>query len=289
MTSPDHFYYEGPYLVFTEKHHLERGFCCNNNCRHCPYKSNGMYNSIFNWSGGKDSSLALYHILKDKTHTIKKIITTINTTYDRVSMHGVRTTLLEAQARELQLPLHKIELTDQPTMSEYESIMEETMHRIKSEGITHSVFGDIYLEDLKKYREEKLDIQGFKAVFPLWKRDTKELLNEFLNLGFKSILVCVNANLLDKSFAGRIIDKEFISDLPDGVDPCGENGEFHTFVFDGPIFKNPIPFEVGETIFRSYEAPKDTTDSCRLPSEKEVGFWFTDLIPVNEKVVQTSI
>ena len=279
MLTENDFYYEGPYLVFTEQYHLKRGSCCGNKCRHCPYKTKPMHKTVFNWSGGKDSSLALYHILKDKNYSIEKLLTSINTTYNRVSMHGVRVELLEKQALELQLPLQKIELQDQPTMSEYEAIMEQNILQLKEEGFTHSVFGDIFLEDLKKYREDKLATQGFSAVFPLWKRDTKELLNEFLDLGFKTILVCIKADLLDKSFAGRIIDRDFINDLPDNVDPCGENGEFHTFVFDGPIFKKPIEFEIGETVYREYEAPKNADDSCNLPDAKNMGFYFTDLIP----------
>ena len=272
------YYYEGSNMVFTEQYHLKRGYCCGNGCRHCAYKQNKMYKSIFNWSGGKDSSLALYHILKDKSYSIDKLLTTINSSYNRVSMHGVRTELLEEQAKQLNLPLHKIELPEQPNIIDYEEVMLTTMKTIKEEGFTHSAFGDIFLEDLKKYRENKLQSQGFSAVFPLWKRDTKELLNEFLDLGFKTILVCIKADLLDKSFAGRIIDKDFINDLPDNVDPCGENGEFHTFVFDGPIFNKPIEFEIGETIYREYEAPKDSNDSCTLSESKNMGFYFTDLI-----------
>lgn len=238
-----------------------------------------MHNSIFNWSGGKDSSLAMYHILKNKEHNIKQLLTTVNTTFNRISMHGVRVELLEEQAKQLDLPLTKVELQDQPTMSEYEEIMQKTIADIKKEGVTHSIFGDIYLEDLKKYREDKLALEGIKGVFPLWKRDTKDLLHEFLDLGFKTILVCIKSDLLDKSFAGRIIDKDFINDLPDNVDPCGENGEFHTFVFDGPIFKKPIDFEVGETVFKEYKAPKNADDSCTTePSSSNMGFWFTDLI-----------
>lgn len=273
--SKEDFYYEGTFIVFTEQYHLKRGYCCKNKCRHCPYK---MKKSVFNWSGGKDSSLALYHILKNKEYDPSLLLTTINSTFNRVSMHGVRVELLEEQAKQLALPLHQLALTDQPTMSEYEDLMSQTMESIKSQGCTHSIFGDIFLEDLKKYREEKLAAAGFKAVFPLWRRDTKTLLKEFLSLGFKTILVCINAQLLDKKFAGRIIDEQFIDDLPDNVDPCGENGEFHTFVFDGPIFKSPIPIEVGETVFREYEKPANDDDSCNSDATENMGFWFTDLI-----------
>lgn len=153
------------------------------------------------------------------------------------------------------------------------------MNDFKSQGFTHSIFGDIFLEDLRKYREDKLAENGFVGHFPLWKRDTKELINTFIGLGFKAVVVCVKGELLDKSFAGRIIDEKFLEDLPDNVDPCGENGEFHTYVFDGPIFKEPIPIKIGEVVNREYKAPKstDTDTICVVEKPKTVGFWFCDL------------
>ena len=241
------------------------------------------YKSIFNWSGGKDSALALYHALKDPSYNIQRLITSVNSTYNRVSMHGVRTELLQQQARQLGLPLQQLLLADQPTMSEYNDAMAKMMCGLQQEGFTHSIFGDIFLEDLRKYREERLAQQGFSAFFPLWKRDTTELIHEFIDLGFKTIIVCVKAELLDESFAGRIIDKDFLKDLPSNVDPCGENGEFHTFVFDGPIFKAPIPFAIGEKVYREYEAPKNKEDNCfsnDAPRPQNMGFWFCDLTVV---------
>lgn len=236
-----------------------------------------MMKSYFNWSGGKDSSLALYHALKNNELSIQKLLTSVNKTYGRISMHGVREELLDEQAKQLGIPLQKLFLEDQPTMSEYEEVLKTNVEILKQEGFKQSIFGDIFLEDLKAYREQKLQEVGLKAHFPLWKRDTTELLHEFLDLGFKTVLVCTKSEVLDKSFAGRIIDHDFIKDLPKNVDTCGENGEFHTFVFDGPIFKNPIPIEIGETIFRSYEKPKDTDDTCNGSSSSHMGFWFTDL------------
>lgn len=238
--------------------------------------------SVFNWSGGKDSALALYHVLKNPSFSIGKLITSVNSTYGRVSMHGLRTTLLELQASSIGLPLQQLLLSDQPTMEEYNQAMAEMMLQLKTEAFTHSIFGDIFLEDLRKYREEKLAAAGFSAFFPLWKRDTTELVNEFIDLGFKTITVCVKAELLDESFAGRIIDKDFLKDLPKGVDPCGENGEFHTFVFDGPIFKQPIPFTIGEKVFRQYTTPGSRQDD-NTPGQRttpdHMGFWFCDLLP----------
>jgi uncharacterized protein (TIGR00290 family) len=240
------------------------------------------HSSIFNWSGGKDSALAMYHALKNPALSIGKLITSVNTDYNRVSMHGLRTEFLELQAESLGLPIQKLLLTDQPTMVEYNHAMAGMMKELKAEGFTHSIFGDIFLEDLRKYREERLAETGFKAIFPLWKRDTTELIYEFLNLGFKTITVCVNAELLDESFVGRIIDKDFLKDLPKGVDPCGENGEFHTFVFEGPIFKQPIPFTIGEKVFREYKTPECKEDNCYTNDRAglaNMGFWFCDLLP----------
>ncbi len=240
-----------------------------------------MIKSIFNWSGGKDSSLALYKILEQKEYQIETLLTTVSEEHNRISMHGVRYDLLVEQAKAIQLPLSAIRLPNLPSMSSYDDIMEREMNHYKSKGITTSIFGDIFLEDLKTYRENQLARVGLKAHFPLWKRDTKELLNEFIDLGFKTILVCINAELLPKEFAGRIIDKDFINDLPDNVDPCGENGEFHTFVFDGPIFKKPVEFELGEVVFKEYKKPIDPDDNCFKKEEepKLSGFYFRDLIP----------
>jgi uncharacterized protein (TIGR00290 family) len=161
-------------------------------------------------------------------------------------------------------------------MQDYTEIMTRTMNKIQSQGVTHSVFGDIFLEDLRQYREEQLQSIGMKAIFPLWKRNTADLIHKFLDLGFKTIVTCVNETYLDKSFAGRIIDKDFIKDLPENVDPCGENGEFHTFTFDGPIFKNPVQFEMGEHVKKTYPKPKSDADT----EEGEYVFWFCNLIPL---------
>lgn len=245
------------------------------------------YKSYFNWSGGKDSALALYHALQNPQYKIERLLTNINSQYRRVSMHGVREELLEQQANAIGLPLQKLVLADQPSMEEYEAYMTNTIQELKAHHFTHAFFGDIFLEDLKKYRETQLARLGFNAVFPLWKKDTKELLHQFIDLGFKTILVCIKAELLDYSFAGRLIDKDFIKDLPNNVDACGENGEFHTFVFDGPIFSKPILFEKGEVVFREYKVPEKENDQCfthqpQRPSS--MGFWFCDLLPVSEKI-----
>jgi uncharacterized protein (TIGR00290 family) len=236
--------------------------------------------AIFNWSGGKDSALALYHVLKDNQFEITQLVTTVNSKYNRVSMHGVRNELLHAQGEAIGIPIKKIFLPETPSMEDYNAIMKEQLSEIKKGNITHSIFGDIFLEDLRAYRENKLKEVGLKGYFPLWKRDTKEIVNEFIDLGFKTMVVCVKSEFLNEDFTGRIIDKDFLKDLPKNVDPCGENGEFHTFVFDGPIFKNPIKFELGERTYRAYDNPKSKEDANNLISTKSLGFHFCDLIPV---------
>ncbi|WP_100614828.1 Dph6-related ATP pyrophosphatase [Confluentibacter citreus] len=233
--------------------------------------------TYFNWSSGKDSALALYYLLRDNHYAVDELITTVNSHYNRVSMHGLRNELLIAQTNALNIKSSLIELPEMPSMEIYEQKMLETVSRLKNEGFTHSGFGDIFLEDLRTYREEQLAKQNLKAVFPIWKRDTKELINEFLDLGFKTIIVCANSKYFSEDFVGTIIDRNFIDNLPDGVDPCGENGEFHTYCFDGPIFKNPIPFTMGEKVYREYDNPNKEDDS--ICKNDKYGVWYCDLIP----------
>ncbi|MDO6760045.1 diphthine--ammonia ligase [Tamlana sp. 2_MG-2023] len=236
--------------------------------------------TYFNWSSGKDSALALYHLLQDENYQVDELITTVNSHYNRVSMHGLRKELLTAQTDAINIPARLIELPEMPSMEVYEEKMLDMVTRLKNEGFTHSAFGDIFLEDLRVYREKQLAKQGFTAVFPIWKRDTKTLLNEFLDLGFKTIIVCANSKYFGEDFVGTVIDKNFIENLPKGVDPCGENGEFHTFCFDGPIFKNPIEFTIGEKVLREYKKPKTEDDDSICKSDAETyGVWYCDLMP----------
>lgn len=227
--------------------------------------------TYFNWSSGKDSALALYHLLQDERYAIDELVTTVNSHYNRVSMHGLRKELLVAQTNAIDIKSSLIELPEHPSMAVYEKRMTEAVTKLKTNGFTHCAFGDIFLEDLKLYRETQLKSLNIKAVFPIWKRDTKALINEFLELGFKTVIVCANAKYFDEDFVGKIIDKDFIKSLPKNVDPCGENGEFHTFCFDGPIFNKPIPFKIGEKVYREYDAPDN--------SNTKTGFWYCDLIP----------
>lgn len=245
-----------------------------------PFRGPGGDRGYMNWSGGKDSSLCLHYIQQDKRYQVDCLLTSVNAAHDRISMHGVRRPLLEAQAASIGLPLHTIELPEQPGMQEYEQAMMTKVTGLKNKGYSHAVFGDIFLEDLKRYREEKLATAAIQCVFPLWKISTAQLMQEFLQLGFKAIIVCVNTKFLDKSFCGRMIDESFVRDLPANVDVCGENGEYHSYVFDGPIFRHPIPITKGEIVYRTYQAPQQAQDTCNHTNQaSDYGFYFCDLLP----------
>jgi uncharacterized protein (TIGR00290 family) len=235
-----------------------------------------MTNCIFNWSGGKDSALALYYCLQNKDLNIKYLVTTINDAVDRISMHGVRVELLIKQAESIGIPLYQVRLPEMPGMTEYDAIMRQTMEQFRSEGITHAIFGDIFLQDLKDYRDARLAEVGMTGIYPLWKRDTSDLIQEFLDLGFGTVIACTQERL--ERIVGKEITEELILSLPDDVDVCGENGEFHTFAFKGPIFKQEIAYKTGEKIFKTYAAPKNSDDTCFSSApEKPAGFWYCDL------------
>ena len=239
--------------------------------------------AIFNWSGGKDSALALYKVRQQGRYDVLELLTTVSEPHQRISMHGVRVALLDQQAASIGLPCRKLYLPETPTMEAYEQRLTTTLGELQRRGATVSIFGDIFLEDLRRYRETQLAKLRLQAVFPLWGVPTGELIREFLGLGFKTITTCVNEKYLDQSFVGRVIDEDFLRDLPAHVDPCGENGEFHTFVFDGPLFQHPIPFEKGDIVYRKYEPAPKTDDSgydCAdrdEPNPFDTGFWYCDL------------
>lgn len=241
--------------------------------------------AIFNWSGGKDSALCLYKILRSNKYEISWLLTTVSEKYQRISQHGVRVELLEQQAENIGIPLHKLMMPDWPTMEAYNGMMEKTLKEFKKQGVHFSIFGDIFLEDLRKYREERLATLDLAGVFPLWKLNTRKLINEFIDLGFKAIVVCVDSKDLDRSFVGREVDEEFLNDLPEKVDPCGEYGEFHTFVYDGPVFQKPVKFTKGEIVYRKYTPPKKKeqnkqsyTCGTNNSTHPETGFWYCDLL-----------
>ena len=209
-----------------------------------------MGKALFCWSGGKDSAAALYDVQQSKQYEIAALLVTVNEDYDRVSMHGVRRTLIEQQALSIGLPIEEVSVPTSSSNEEYESRMRQTLTRLQQGGVVAAIFGDIFLEEVRKYREENLARIGMKAVFPLWGKDAKGLFRSFLALGFKAIITCVDAKVLDKKFIGRTLDDDFLAELPPGVDPCGENGEFHSFVYDGPIFNKPVEFTLGDVVLR---------------------------------------
>jgi len=216
---------------------------------------------IVSWSGGKDSALALLEVIRTEEYEIAALLTTVTQEYDRVSMHGVRRVLLEQQAESIGVPLEKVLISENCSNEDYESRMREVLEKYLAAGVGAVVSGDIFLEEVRRRREDNLSKVGMRAVFPLWKRDTGELAGEFIEAGFKAVITCVDSNTLCKMFAGRSFDKGFLSELPCGVDACGENGEFHSFVYDGPIFRERVSIKAGAVVLQ------------------ENGFYYCDLYP----------
>lgn len=243
------------------------------------------HKTVFHWSGGKDCSIALNRLLNEFNFRIDTLLTTMNRDRNRVSMHGVRRELIEMQAKQIDIPLSTLDLPDQPGMQEYNQLMKEKMQSFQQQGYSHAAFGDIFLEDLKLFREKQMEEAEIIPVFPIWQMNTMELIRQFIEDGFKAVIVCAKADKLDASFAGRLIDDRFLDELPDDVDPCGENGEFHTFVYDGPVFSEPVRFKKGEVLYREYNSPKEDDDQCGLSDESDpqkMGFWFCDLLPTSD-------
>jgi len=208
--------------------------------------------------------MALHALLQQKKFRVVALLTTVTEGYERVSMHGVRRELLERQAESIGLPLHEVRIPPLCVNPIYEARMEEALRVHYEQGVRKVAFGDIFLEDLRTYREKNLAKIGMTALFPIWKRDTHELIRTFHADKFRAVAVCVDSKVLDRRFAGRELDGAFFRDLPPHADPCGENGEFHTFVFDGPIFRTAISVRAGEITERD-------------------SFVFCDLLPVEEE------
>ena len=205
---------------------------------------------LFTWSGGKDSSLALHELQQTGQAEVVALLTTLTEGYDRISMHGVRVDLLDGQAAALSLPLETVYIPPSASNEQYEAEMTRRLTAHAERGVSTVAFGDIFLEDLRTYREENLARVGMTAVFPIWKQDTAALAHRFIERGFRAIVTCVDTEALDGAFAGRDYDEQFLADLPDDVDPCGENGEFHSFVHDGPNFSAPVPCRTGDIVLR---------------------------------------
>lgn len=227
------------------------------------------HKTILSWSGGKDSAITLQRLLKKDQVSVERLLVSMNESTNRVSMHGVRTELIEKQAEILGIPITFLKLPENPSMDEYDSIMEKEMNNLLNEGFTHCAFGDIFLEDLKEYRKKQLNKIGINPLFPIWGEDTSQLAKSFIGDGFKAVFVCVDKGKPVSDFAGELYSKEFLENIPSDIDPCGENGEFHTFVFEGPIFTEPINYQKGEIVDKEYPSPE---------GEGKMVFRFCDLV-----------
>ncbi|MDP9414465.1 MAG: diphthine--ammonia ligase [Pseudomonadota bacterium] len=205
---------------------------------------------IMSWSGGKDSCMALHDLQRSGDHEVVALLTTVTRGYDRVSMHGVRRELLHRQADSIGLPLEEVFIPAAAGNDEYEAAMGEVLSTYRSRGIGTVAFGDLFLADIRAYRDRLVARSGMVGIYPVWGRPTASFVREFIDRGFKAVTACVDLNVLDESFAGRVLNRDFLSDLPAAVDPCGENGEFHTFVFDGPILARSVGFSVGQRVTR---------------------------------------
>ena len=215
---------------------------------------------VLSWSSGKDSAWSLHVLRSDPRYEVVALLTTITAEFDRVAMHGVRRELLEAQAGAADLPLWKIEIPSPCSNEQYDAVMRAAVQRAVSEDIEVIAFGDLFLRDVREYREDHLAGSGIEPLFPLWERPTDALAREMIDGGLRARLSCVDPRALAPGFAGREFDGALLNDLPDNVDPCGERGEFHTFAYAGPMFSHPIAIRTGETVERD-------------------GFVFTDLEP----------
>ncbi|PKN35571.1 MAG: ATP-binding protein [Deltaproteobacteria bacterium HGW-Deltaproteobacteria-19] len=205
---------------------------------------------LLSWSGGKDCALALQELLRGCRFEAASLLTTFVGETDRVVMHGIPRFLVEAQARSLGLPLEAVFLEEKAGNDVYDQVITEVLEKYRKRGFPAIAFGDLYLEDVRRYRESRMSASGMTPLFPLWGKDTKALAERFIGEGWRAIVTCVDTAALDGVFAGRFLDRDFLSSLPPGVDPCGENGEFHTFVFDGPIFREAVAFRPGELSLR---------------------------------------
>jgi uncharacterized protein (TIGR00290 family) len=226
---------------------------------------------IMSWSGGKDCAYALHTYLQHSGHEVATLLTTVTQGYNRISMHGVRRSLLKSQAMSIGYPLDEVLIPQQCTDEEYKQLMGMALDKYNRVGVEGVVFGDLFLEDVRNYREERLGRIGMKGIFPLWGFDTAELALSFIDIGFRAVVVCVDTEALDGEYVGREYDRSYLADIPKSVDPCGEHGEFHTFVYDGPLFSRMIEFKRGEKVLR------------------EGRFYFCDLVPLDRCETQEMV
>jgi uncharacterized protein (TIGR00290 family) len=224
---------------------------------------------VMNWSSGKDAALAYHLLLQDNNYKVTHLLTTLSQEHGRVFMHGVREKLLDIQAERMKLPLLKVKLPASPDDGLYRAAMMDALAGLKAQGITMAAYGDIFLESLRIYREQQLAQTGMTGLFPLWKKDTRQLIHAIEQAGIEAIVVCVNEKYLGKESLGKQINADFLNTLPANVDPCGENGEFHTFVYNAPFFSSPIPIATGEIVHKTYASSEK--------KEWDTGFYFIDV------------
>lgn len=235
--------------------------------------------TALSWSSGKDSALALHHLRQNPELAVQKLLTTVHGQQQEIAMHGVGPELIRAQARSIGLPVDIIRLPEISTDAEYGAAMKSALEDLKSEGIGSVAFGDILLEDVRRYREKQMMSIGMEAVFPLWGRSTADLAEVFIREGFRAVVVCIDGSVLDQTFLGREYNAEFLRDLPKGVDPAGENGEFHTFCFDGPVFQYAVEWERGAISYKDFPAPKPRESQTGLEQSNAdaMRFWFLEI------------
>lgn len=243
------------------------------------------------WSGGKDSAMALDRVLRGGEYDVGSLITTVNPEFGRVSMHGVREALVEAQAEAAGLPLQRMLVGSASSNETYVATLRAVLLDLRAKGVEAVIFGDIFLADLRAWREGFLAEAGIKGVFPLWGEDTRALAEQFVARGFKAVICCADDARLDEHAVGRALDEDFFAGLPAGVDPCGENGEYHSFVYDGPVFRTPVRYRPGERVYRPLSSASSATDASADEDHPAIpvptapagtvtkGFWFLDLLP----------
>ena len=227
--------------------------------------------AVFNWSGGKDSAHALWRAIRSGRYEIVALLTTVNRDTHRSTMHGIPMPLLEAQAESIGIPLQVVDLTPKGNMEDYAEAMSRAVEEFKARGVTHFIFGDIFLHDVRKYREQQLAPHGIEVVEPLWGQSSEEVMRDYLATGLKTVVVTTMADGLGAGAIGQVIDAGFVASLPAGTDPNGENGEYHTFCHDGPIFRSPVSFRLGEPFSESYDIRLDDGGT------KTYTYWFADL------------
>jgi uncharacterized protein (TIGR00290 family) len=279
MENTADFYWEDGFMVFKEAYHLKRGYCCKNGCRHCPYgfKKNKMKQKVtVSWSGGKDSVFALYKVMMADQFEIVSLHTVIDEKTRRVGLHGVPEALIQKQAQAIGFPLTKIYLPASKSDKAYKLCMANFYAQCVNEGIDGVVFGDIFLEDLRDFRKNLLKPHGLFGSFPLWGSDSITLLKDFMHAGFKTTICSANADLFSEHELGKILDHQFLDSLSPTIDACGENGEYHTFVCDGPLFKRPIPVTKGKVVRKTYSYGKKNADG--KTEMRQSTFWFQELI-----------